>query len=68
MALNVKLWGVRGSLPTPLKPKDIEARIKSLLIDFSKSGKDVDTFLNSLAHYNFGGFGGNTACVEVNSD
>ena len=60
--------GVRGSLPTPLKPKVIEERLRNTLNDFKKSGSDVDAFLKTLTHKNFGGFGGNTACIDVKSD
>ncbi|MCB0391666.1 MAG: MBL fold metallo-hydrolase [Bdellovibrionales bacterium] len=68
MALNVKLWGVRGSLPTPLKPQVIEERIRQTLSSFKESGKDIETFVKGLSHQNYGGFGGNTACIDVKSD
>ncbi|MCB9027241.1 MAG: MBL fold metallo-hydrolase [Bdellovibrionaceae bacterium] len=65
--MTVKLWGVRGSLPTPLKPTVIEERIVNTLKNFDKSNQDVNSFIKGLEHKNFGGYGGNTACVEVKS-
>lgn len=67
MALTVKLWGVRGSLPTPLKPALIEERIVSTLQNFVSSQQDINRFLQGLSQKDLGGFGGNTACVEVQS-
>lgn len=70
--MKVKLWGVRGSLPTPYTPDVLEGRIRRLLHEFfdngHKSKEQVDTFLNSLPAYRRGGFGGNTACIEVSTD
>lgn len=67
--MKVKLWGVRGSLPTPQFPKTIEYRIETLILECLNRGiKDatgVRRFLSSLPPDEFAGFGGNSSCVEV---
>jgi phosphoribosyl 1,2-cyclic phosphodiesterase len=74
MALKIKIWGARGSLPSPALPSAIEAQARELLSDFvdkgskSKSPLDVDAFLQSLPRHRLGGYGGNTPCVEVRTD
>lgn len=69
MSMKVKLWGVRGSLPAPHPPDVIEARIKKALQRFIAEGfsrpTDVDKFMEALTPQMAGGYGGNTACVEV---
>lgn len=72
MSLKIKLWGVRGSIPTPKKPSDERENVKSLIVDFMNSDyrekQDVDGFLDSLYPEKLLGYGGNTACIEVNSE
>jgi phosphoribosyl 1,2-cyclic phosphodiesterase len=69
MPMRVKLWGVRGSLPTPHTPETLEKRTVDLFRDFFKRGfKDesqVPEFLNALPAHRRGGFGGHTACMQV---
>ena len=65
MSFKIKLRGVRGSLPTPLTPVSVEQRIQDLLSRFQKSQGDINSFLKNLNRFEFGGFGGNTACVDV---
>jgi phosphoribosyl 1,2-cyclic phosphodiesterase len=68
-ALNVKLWGIRGSLPAPHAPDLIEARLKKTLESFVVQGqkeiRDIPAFLGGLAPEIRGGYGGNTVCVQV---
>ncbi len=70
--MRVKLWGVRGSLPSPETPEHMENRIRGLFNEFFTRGHQtkahVDGFLNSLPPYRRIGFGGNTACIQVMSD
>ncbi|MBD3393946.1 MAG: MBL fold metallo-hydrolase, partial [Chitinivibrionales bacterium] len=71
MALKTKLWGVRGSIPSPLPPSDVELRIREALeafIDLGYGAKEIDKFISSLPVHKRGGFGGNTPCCEVASD
>src|ERR1700722_5614157 len=69
MLMKVKLWGVRGSLPAPNSPVAVRTRITSLFNEFIKTDfytkKNVEGFLKQLPVHKFGGFGGNTPCVEV---
>lgn len=67
--MKVKLWGVRGSYPTPLNTETIEEKIvKALTIarpgDIS-SEESVRSFVRSLPLSIRGTYGGNTACMEV---
>lgn len=67
--MKAKLWGVRGSIPSPLTPEMIQRRIQSLLERFIEGGgrdkSQIKAFLDTLAPRDFGGYGGNTTCVEV---
>jgi phosphoribosyl 1,2-cyclic phosphodiesterase len=69
--LKIKLWGTRGSIPSPYTPQQVEDRVRSVLTRFLREGhtsvEDVDPFLMGLPRHEFGGFGGNTACVEVSA-
>ena len=69
--MRVQVWGVRGSLPSPLLPSEVQRRITKTLELFVSRGfrepADIQPFLASLPPSEFGGFGGNTPCVEVNS-
>lgn len=67
--MKVKLWGVRGSYPTPLNSETIEEKIvKALTIarpgDIS-SEESVRTFVKNLPLSIRGTYGGNTTCIEV---
>ncbi|MBX7230455.1 MAG: MBL fold metallo-hydrolase [Bdellovibrionales bacterium] len=72
MNMKINLWGIRGSLPAPLAPAQIEERVfqilKLFLVYQSKGGISVEDFLNQLPTHQFGGFGGQTACVQVMTD
>jgi phosphoribosyl 1,2-cyclic phosphodiesterase len=69
MSMQIKLWGVRGSLPSPLLPHEIETRTREVLTEFVrrglKSADQIDEFLRSLPGHELGGYGGNTASVQV---
>lgn len=67
--MKVKLWGVRGSYPTPLNTEAIEEKIvKSLTLarpgDIS-SEESVRLFVKSLPLSIRGTYGGNTTCIEI---
>ncbi|MCM2323697.1 MAG: MBL fold metallo-hydrolase [Oligoflexia bacterium] len=70
-ALRVKLWGTRGSLPSPRAPELIRQETRELLAGFFDAGyagkADVETYLEGLPCHRFGGYGGNTACIEMRS-
>jgi len=67
--MKIKLWGVRGSYPTPLTAENIEEKIvKALTIarpgDIS-SEESARLFLSTLPLSIRGTYGGNTACMEI---
>jgi phosphoribosyl 1,2-cyclic phosphodiesterase len=69
-SFNVKFWGVRGSLPSPQHPSQIEAKLRHVIERFANdptARADAKGFIESLPHEIKGGYGGNTACVEVRS-
>ncbi|PIE98410.1 MAG: MBL fold metallo-hydrolase [Treponema sp.] len=67
--MRVRFWGVRGSIPTPLTPLQIQNRIAAVVQRMTE--KDVvsqdarEKFLASLPDWAFGTVGGNTSCVEA---
>src|SRR5262245_38523791 len=69
--MRIRVWGARGSLRAPLTPAELEDQIRSLFGDFTdqglKSKKDAEKFLARLPRHRFGGYGGNTPCVEVST-
>jgi phosphoribosyl 1,2-cyclic phosphodiesterase len=68
--MKVKLWGVRGSLPSPVAPERLRWRIEEALQQFERL-KDAKVpisaraFLDTLPPHMLGGYGGNTSCGEV---
>ena len=67
--MKIKLWGVRGSYPTPLTTENIEEKIvKALTIarpgDIS-SEESARLFVKNLPLTIRGTYGGNTACIEI---
>ena len=72
MSLKVKIYGSRGSIPTPQDPVDIENKISTAIKMFLAKGhkftEDVDTFVSSLERHDRSSYGGNTACYKVDSD
>lgn len=69
--LDIKFWGVRGSLPSSYTPKEWNWHFEGLLRDFWASGHrdpaHVQKFLQSKELPLVGGFGTATTCVEVAS-
>lgn len=70
--MELKFWGVRGSIPTPLSSAEIKAKIKKSIqlvknVDISTDEK-LDFFLNQLPLSVYGTFGGNTPCVTVSDE
>ena len=62
--MKVKFWGVRGSIPTPQTPKQIQTKIFNILKLVSEkdisSTQNIKEFTKKIRNYNFGTFGGNT--------
>jgi phosphoribosyl 1,2-cyclic phosphodiesterase len=69
--MNIRFWGVRGSIPTPLTPAQLRSKISSVVhrigTDDIVTPESKEKFLSSLPEYLFGTIGGNTPCVEVSS-
>lgn len=65
----VHFWGVRGSLPTPITPQQIQSKIMAAIQ--RATPKDLESaesrakFVSKLPSWIFGTAGGNTACVEL---
>tara|TARA_A100001015_G_C15044018_1_gene742039 strand:+ start:214 stop:1194 length:981 start_codon:yes stop_codon:yes gene_type:complete len=72
----MKLWGTRGSLPTPENPVNIYNRIELLLeefllfskMDHAQSMNLVESFLSLKKRCLISGYGGNTICNEITSE
>ena len=67
--MQIKFWGVRGSIPTPIPPESLDDKLVNLLT--SARGRDLSTpqaaraYLYSLPIFQRSTIGGNTSCVEV---
>jgi phosphoribosyl 1,2-cyclic phosphodiesterase len=70
VAVLVKFWGTRGSLPAPLNESAIRTKIRQALIiargrQFASVG-DIDAFIDKELLFSVRGtFGGNSSCVEI---
>lgn len=68
--MKIHFWGVRGSLPTPITPQQIQSKIMAVVQRITP--KDIESedarskFVSSLPSWIFGTTGGNTPCVEIN--
>jgi phosphoribosyl 1,2-cyclic phosphodiesterase len=69
MGIRVTIWGVRGSLPAPHIPATLEQRMREFLEGFFDAGYkkkvEIDRYLSEIPPHHYGGFGGNTPCIEV---
>lgn len=70
--MRVRLWGIRGSLPSPQTPDQVRWRLEEVLTQFARLREsnvsiDAKTFLDTLPPHLVGGYGGNTTCAEVTS-
>lgn len=67
----IHFWGVRGSLPTPISPQQVQSKIMAAVQRISADDiKDEESrarFVSTLPSWIFGTTGGNTSCVEVKS-
>ncbi len=69
--MKVKFWGTRGSIPTPLKPLEVRAKIRHAILGLpsldTRDEAAVDAYLDQLPPLVSGTAGGNTPCVEIRS-
>ncbi len=70
--MKITFWGTRGSLPTPLGAGTVRKKIVNALV--KGAGKNLDTpekaeafCAQELSFAEAGTFGGNTACVQVDT-
>lgn len=67
--MKIHFWGVRGSIPTPLTPQQIQSKIMAavqrITVGDLKNSETRAKFVSSLPSWIFGTAGGNTACVEL---
>lgn len=71
-SVQIKYWGVRGSLPSPLDPRDYRSRIQEVLKRSKSAWKEnpdlsEEAMFDSLPPYLAGVVGGDTTCVELRS-
>ncbi len=70
--MKIRFWGARGSLPTPLTPDKLRSKISSIVQRITpsdlESQESRELFLARLPDYLFSTVGGNTACVEVETN
>ncbi len=67
--MKITFWGVRGSIPSPLRPQLIKEKICDAIINLpdidTKNPQAVQNYVNSLPHLLAGTAGGNTTCVHL---
>ena len=70
--MRVHFWGVRGSIATPLSGAQIQAKISAVVQRITE--KDIadqdsrERFIARLPQWLFGTVGGNTTCVELETE
>ncbi len=68
--MRVRLWGVRGSIATPMSSAQLREKARALLAEAKPSDlaseQAIDALLDRTAHS--WTYGGNTSCVEVELD
>ena len=69
--MDLRFWGVRGSLATPLTNAALKAKIAEILKLGVEAGLNaefqISDFMNSLPPYLLQTAGGDTTCVEINT-
>ena len=67
--MNIKFWGVRGSIPSNLMTQNWAQHFENLMRDFFASGyrsaDQIELFMSQKSLPEIGGFGSGTTCVEV---
>jgi len=68
----IRFWGVRGSLPSPILPADVKAKISSILEQMVPediaTAENRERFIAGLPPWLYGTAGGNSLCVSVDID
>jgi len=67
--VKIHFWGVRGSLPTPITPEQIQSKIMAVIQRIQPAdlanGESRARFAANLPDWIMGTAGGNTPCVEI---
>lgn len=66
--VEIRFWGVRGSIATPLATEALQGKIERALRLYdqvSVRGLSLEDFLEDEGLGGYHLYGGNTACVEV---
>jgi phosphoribosyl 1,2-cyclic phosphodiesterase len=67
--MHIIFWGVRGSIPAPLTPREVTEKIMAALASAAREDlKDEDSLIRYVNRLSFSArstYGGNTPCVEV---
>ncbi len=67
--MKIRIWGARGSIPSPIKPNAIEEKIVNAILQMppidTTDESAVRAYVQSLPLLMRGTAGGNTACVEI---
>ena len=67
--MDIKFWGVRGSIPTPITPRQLESKIAAVVQRIKpediESEEARSLFVSNLPESLLNTVGGNTTCVEV---
>ncbi len=70
--MRIQLWGVRGSLPSPVNNEEYTGKVKRILNAAIQKGlskrEDIDSFMSTLPDELRYVFGGDTTCVSIVSD
>ncbi len=68
----IRIWGARGSSPTPLSPYEVREKIEAVIQLVSPADLTSETtrqrFISSLSNDIYGTTSGNTPCVEVRTN
>lgn len=67
--MKIKLWGVRGSLATPIQPAELEEKLVASVAHLLRAGlhseNEIRAHIARQPVYLHRTYGGNTTCVEV---
>ena len=67
--IEIRLHGVRGSIPTPTSSSEIEDKIRSALSKATpadiESADSIDQFVSSMPKVERGCIGGNSTCIQI---
>jgi phosphoribosyl 1,2-cyclic phosphodiesterase len=67
--MYIRFWGVRGSLPAPQAPSQIQSKIAAIIEQMTpldgETPEAKERFLQGVPPWLFGTVGGNTSCISL---